>query len=141
MRLSATDAGPHSYEPLYRYTEETARTLAEQLLDGATSDSSIAVVSTPSVYVALRNILNERRYDIKPRLCLLEYDKRFEVLGTDYVPYVVEVTHEKRTGKATANDKSGTTSSTRFGCLQALRESSIASYATRLSSQTTVRPR
>lgn len=68
------------------YTDATARVYAEQLLDGATSDSSIAIVSTPSVYVALRNVLHERRNDIKPRLCLLEYDKRFEVFGPDFVP-------------------------------------------------------
>ncbi|KAI7645175.1 hypothetical protein KC318_g20211, partial [Hortaea werneckii] len=68
------------------YTDATARIYAEQLLDGATSDSSIAIVSTPSVYVALRNVLQERGNDIKPRLCLLEYDKRFEVFGPDFVP-------------------------------------------------------
>ncbi|KAI7153712.1 N-6 adenine-specific DNA methyltransferase-like protein 2 [Hortaea werneckii] len=69
------------------YTDATARVYAEQLLEGATSDSSIAIVSTPSVYVALRNVLHERGNDIKPRLCLLEYDKRFEVFGPDFVPY------------------------------------------------------
>ncbi|OTA21040.1 hypothetical protein BTJ68_14955 [Hortaea werneckii EXF-2000] len=69
------------------YTDATARIYAEQLLDGATSDSSIAIESTPSVYVALRNVLHERGIDIKPRLCLLEYDKWFEVFGPDFVPY------------------------------------------------------
>ena len=69
------------------YTDETARVLAEQLLDGATEDSAIAVVSAPSVYVQLRNILSERETSPKPRLCLLEYDKRFEVVGSDFVFY------------------------------------------------------
>jgi hypothetical protein len=31
--------------------------LAEQLLDGVTEDSRIAVVSAPSVYIQLRNLL------------------------------------------------------------------------------------
>lgn len=69
------------------YTDETARLLAEHLLDGATETSSIAVVSAPSVYIQLRNILSERKPSVKPRLCLLEYDKRFEVVGSDFVFY------------------------------------------------------
>lgn len=39
------------------YTDETATTLAEQLLDGVTEESWIGVVSAPSVYVQLRNLL------------------------------------------------------------------------------------
>jgi len=39
------------------YNDETATTLAEQLLDGVTAESWIAVVSAPSVYVQLRNLL------------------------------------------------------------------------------------
>ncbi|KAK5126255.1 hypothetical protein LTR85_010490 [Meristemomyces frigidus] len=69
------------------YTDDTARTLARQLLDGVKADSCIAIVSAPSVYIALRNILSEDDSIVKPRLCLLEYDKRFEVLGTDFVFY------------------------------------------------------
>lgn len=40
-----------------QYCDETADLYARQLLDGATSETSIAVVSTPSVFVALKNIL------------------------------------------------------------------------------------
>lgn len=69
------------------YTERTARTLAQQLLDGADCDSNIAVISAPSVYIALRNILQEQDIIVKPRIWLLEYDKRFEVVGGDFVPY------------------------------------------------------
>lgn len=69
------------------YTDETARTLARQLLDGVTADSAIAIVSAPSVYIALRNILSEDDSIARPRLCLLEYDKRFEVFGDDFVLY------------------------------------------------------
>ncbi|KAK5129758.1 hypothetical protein LTR08_002824 [Meristemomyces frigidus] len=69
------------------YTDETARTLAKQLLQDVTASSCIAVVSAPSVYIALRNILSEDDSILKPRLCLLEYDKRFEVFGDDFVLY------------------------------------------------------
>lgn len=70
------------------YTDETAGKLAMQLLDGATEDTAIAVVSAPSVYIQLRNIVSERGDTaVKPSLFLLEYDKRFEVLGEDFVFY------------------------------------------------------
>jgi hypothetical protein len=39
------------------YKDETATVLAQQLLDGVTEDSRIAVVSAPSVYIQLRNLL------------------------------------------------------------------------------------
>lgn len=39
------------------YTDETATKLAEQLLDGVTAESWIGVVSAPSVYIQLRNLL------------------------------------------------------------------------------------
>lgn len=39
------------------YKDETATVLAEQLLEGVTEDSKIAVVSAPSVYIQLRNLL------------------------------------------------------------------------------------
>ena len=39
------------------YKDETATILAEQLLDDVTEDSKIAVVSAPSVYIQLRNLL------------------------------------------------------------------------------------
>jgi hypothetical protein len=40
-----------------QYSDETAAFYARQLLEGTTSQTSIAVVSTPSVFVALKNIL------------------------------------------------------------------------------------
>ncbi|KAF1982019.1 hypothetical protein K402DRAFT_212562 [Aulographum hederae CBS 113979] len=61
------------------YSDETATTLAEQLLDGATDDSAIAVVSAPSCFIQLKNLLASDRYSIKPRLLLLEFDERFGV--------------------------------------------------------------
>ncbi|KAL1306026.1 hypothetical protein AAFC00_004154 [Neodothiora populina] len=70
------------------YKDATATTLAEQLLDGVTQDSRIAVVSAPTVYVKLRNLLLDReRYPIRPQLTLLEFDERFEVFKDEFVPY------------------------------------------------------
>lgn len=69
------------------YTEPTANLLARQLLRDCTKDSAIAVVSAPSAYVALRNILAEQDSTTRPRLCLLEYDRRFEVVGSDFQFY------------------------------------------------------
>lgn len=86
-RLSMDIFGEDWNASQFWYTDETARKLAEQLLEGATKDSAIAVVSAPSVYIQLRNILSERETGSKPRLCLLEYDKRFEVVGPDFIYY------------------------------------------------------
>jgi EEF1A lysine methyltransferase 1 len=72
------------------YTDETANTLAEQLLDRATSETNIAIVSAPSVYVALRNQLSLRPEQPRPVVKLLEYDRRFEVVGPDFVYYDFE---------------------------------------------------
>jgi hypothetical protein len=69
------------------YTDDTANVLARQLLYDASESSAIAVVSAPSVYVALRNILAERDAAVRPKLCLLEYDRRFEVVGPDFEFY------------------------------------------------------
>jgi len=40
-----------------QYSEETANLLATELLDGATADMTIGIVSAPSVFVALKNML------------------------------------------------------------------------------------
>lgn len=40
----------------YKYSEETAATLAAQLMEGSTKETTIGVVSAPSVFVALRNM-------------------------------------------------------------------------------------
>lgn len=69
------------------YKDSTATVLATQLLAGATSDSKIAVVSAPSVYIALRNLLSSDAYDIKPRIVLLEFDERFAVFKSDFALY------------------------------------------------------
>ncbi|KAH8661411.1 putative N6-adenine methyltransferase-domain-containing protein [Tricladium varicosporioides] len=61
-------------ESQFWYSDETATALAEELLEGATSGMTIVVVSAPSVFVQVKNLLNER-----PKIYLLEFDKRFEV--------------------------------------------------------------
>jgi hypothetical protein len=56
-----------------QYSDETASLLARQLLDGATVDMTIAVVSAPSVFVALKNILvASLRFALMPRIPLNE---------------------------------------------------------------------
>ncbi|KAI1469427.1 N(6)-adenine-specific DNA methyltransferase [Daldinia caldariorum] len=63
------------------YSDETATLLAKQLLDGVREDEVIAVVSTPSVFVALKNLLNAADANTpKPKkVLLLEHDQRFSV--------------------------------------------------------------
>lgn len=39
------------------YNDETAMVLAKQLLEGATDDTRIAVVSAPSAFIQLKNLL------------------------------------------------------------------------------------
>ncbi|WYZ43045.1 hypothetical protein EsH8_VI_000744 [Colletotrichum jinshuiense] len=62
------------------YSDETAKLYAEQLLEGADESTTIAVVSTPSVFVAVRNLLNARDPSQgRPKVVLLEHDTRFNV--------------------------------------------------------------
>lgn len=61
------------------YSDETADTLADALLEGADADTVIAIASAPSVYAAIKkkpaNEVNTKH------IYLLEYDKRFELLA------------------------------------------------------------
>ncbi|KAI1809094.1 putative N6-adenine methyltransferase-domain-containing protein [Poronia punctata] len=69
-------------ESQFWYSDETANLLALQLLDGAKEDSVIAVVSTPSVFVALKKIMADTKYTgPKPQVYLLEHDSRFAVFS------------------------------------------------------------
>ncbi|KAG5930555.1 hypothetical protein E4U42_006643 [Claviceps africana] len=61
------------------YSDETAELLADQLLSGTSATSSIGVISTPSVFVALRNKLRHVPLDERPRVVLLEHDDRFAI--------------------------------------------------------------
>ena len=42
---------------IIKYSDKTAITLAKQLLESSTHDTSIAVVSAPSVFIQLKNLL------------------------------------------------------------------------------------
>ncbi|EKG16623.1 DNA methylase N-6 adenine-specific conserved site [Macrophomina phaseolina MS6] len=68
------------------YNDETATTLAKQLLDKATDDTKIAVVSAPSVFIQLKNLLRTPEYKIRPEIKLLEFDERFGVFR-EWVAY------------------------------------------------------
>ncbi|KAG7284166.1 hypothetical protein NEMBOFW57_010527 [Staphylotrichum longicolle] len=78
--LSMEAFGEDWNESQFWYSDETASLLARELLDGATADMTVAVVSAPSVFVALKNILNAAAPETpKPKLVLLEHDNRFAV--------------------------------------------------------------
>ncbi|KKY36358.1 putative n-6 adenine-specific dna methyltransferase 2 [Diaporthe ampelina] len=62
--LSMETFGEDWNESQFWYSDETADLLARQLLDGATSETSVAVVSAPSVFVALKNILHDYRFGV-----------------------------------------------------------------------------
>ncbi|CAI4213319.1 unnamed protein product [Parascedosporium putredinis] len=62
-----------------QYTSETAELLAGELLAGTSANMNIAFVSTPSVFVAAKNILAKRPLEKRPILHLLEFDERFRV--------------------------------------------------------------
>ncbi|KAI1739043.1 hypothetical protein F4680DRAFT_459528 [Xylaria scruposa] len=67
-------------ESQFWYSDETANLLANQLLDSTNDDSVVAVVSTPSVFVALKKIMAASGYTgPKPKTYLLEHDYRFAV--------------------------------------------------------------
>jgi len=66
-----------------QYSNETAATLAQELLEDADKNSVIAIVSAPSVFVALKNELARSGTEKaeQPKVWLLEFDKRFKVFG------------------------------------------------------------
>lgn len=66
-----------------QYSDETATVLAKELLENTSRDSGIAVVSAPSVFVALKNELAKSGVakEEQPKMWLLEFDKRFEVFN------------------------------------------------------------
>ncbi|KAL9013521.1 MAG: hypothetical protein Q9173_001780 [Seirophora scorigena] len=76
------------------YSDETATLLAQQLLDGATVDTRIAVVSAPSVFVQCKNLLVRNAMNSvsqisgskAPRITLFEFDRRFGVFA-EFVRY------------------------------------------------------
>ncbi|CAP49276.1 uncharacterized protein PODANS_5_6020 [Podospora anserina S mat+] len=82
QKLSMEAFGEDWNESQFWYSDETANFLARQLLLNATPDMTIGVVSAPSVFVALKNILNAASpEEPKPKLILLEHDNRFAVFS------------------------------------------------------------
>lgn len=80
--LSMEAFGEDWNESQFWYSDETADLFARQLLAGATAETNIAVVSAPSVFVALKNILASYPADApRPALTLLEHDNRFAVFS------------------------------------------------------------
>ncbi|OAK95032.1 hypothetical protein IQ06DRAFT_285034 [Phaeosphaeriaceae sp. SRC1lsM3a] len=81
------------------YNDETATALARQLLDGATDESRIAVVSAPSAFIQLKNLLASGEYTCRPDIKLLEFDERFAVFK-EFVPYdfekAIQLPHEMK---------------------------------------------
>ncbi|KAL9099981.1 MAG: hypothetical protein Q9163_004590 [Psora crenata] len=72
------------------YNEETARVLAKELLRDSTCETHIAVVSAPSAFIHLKDLLGRENWPHgKPEICLLEYDQRFSVLP-EFVHYNFE---------------------------------------------------
>jgi hypothetical protein len=71
------------------YTDDTATKLAKELLNGCTPESRIAVVSAPSVFLQLKNLLTERDISTRPQITLLEIDDRFGVFK-EFVKYDFE---------------------------------------------------
>ncbi|KPM38548.1 NADH-ubiquinone oxidoreductase subunit, mitochondrial [Neonectria ditissima] len=66
-------------ESQFWYLDDSAAILAEQLLHGASSATTIGVLSTPSVFVALKNIVRKQSAQDRPKLVLFEHDDRFNV--------------------------------------------------------------
>ncbi|KAG8426458.1 S-adenosylmethionine-dependent lysine methyltransferase [Metarhizium acridum] len=61
------------------YSDETAEVLANELLEASNPKTRIGVVSAPSVFIALRNILRKLPASDRPKIVLLEHDPRFGV--------------------------------------------------------------
>ncbi|KAM5366380.1 hypothetical protein ACJZ2D_010571 [Fusarium nematophilum] len=73
-------------ESQFWFLDETAYVLADQLLDDASAGSTIGVLSTPSVFVALKNRLRHWPVADRPKLVLFEHDHRFSVFP-EFVSY------------------------------------------------------
>ncbi|KAI4121517.1 MAG: hypothetical protein LQ338_006314 [Usnochroma carphineum] len=66
------------------YSDDTATLLARQLIDGATTDTKIAIVSAPSAFIQVKNQLASASE--VPQITLLEFDQRFDVFR-EFVHY------------------------------------------------------
>ncbi|KAB5533592.1 putative N6-adenine methyltransferase-domain-containing protein [Coniochaeta sp. 2T2.1] len=69
------------------YSDETATHYAKQLLEGAGPDMTVVVVSAPSVFVQLKNLVDKAEGKPVPKILLLEHDNRFAVFKEEFVFY------------------------------------------------------
>ncbi|XP_076289872.1 EEF1A lysine methyltransferase 1 [Lasioglossum baleicum] len=63
------------------YDDNTTDTLVKGAINSTNSDGKIALISCPTLYSKLKKVCGKRQ------VTLFEYDKRFKVFGSDYVPY------------------------------------------------------
>jgi len=68
-------------ESQFWYSQDTATKLAQELLHESNGNTTIAVVSAPSVFVQLKNLLADsgKSEQEMPKIYLLEFDERFGV--------------------------------------------------------------
>ena len=76
---------------VFQYNDETASILARELLEDADEKTEIAIVSAPSTFVQLKNILQKKASVGRspPKVSLFEFDERFEVFD-EFVKYDFE---------------------------------------------------
>jgi hypothetical protein len=67
------------------YDDQTAIRLAEEAIRITQYGGSIACLSCPSVFLQLYKLLSDGNNTKSLRICVFEYDRRFEVFGQDYV--------------------------------------------------------
>lgn len=65
------------------YTDSTATALAKQLLENCTAETRICVLSAPSVFLQLKNLLSSAEWkgEQPGHITLLEFDTRFGVFS------------------------------------------------------------
>ncbi|KAK6536301.1 hypothetical protein TWF281_000541 [Arthrobotrys megalospora] len=68
------------------YDDETSKALAEELVEGVEEGDNVALVSAPSVFVKLKNLMKDRLVP-KCNIHLFEYDNRFALFGSEFTFY------------------------------------------------------
>lgn len=80
LNVQSTNANVNTHAGVIpKYTDETATLLAGELLNGTSAHTIVAFISTPSVFVAAKNLVAEKPASERPTLYLLEFDERFRV--------------------------------------------------------------
>lgn len=92
-----------------KYADETATVLAEELLSGADEGTVIAVISAPSVFVQVRNILVSGSFPVfVPLSVFFVYSAQqhgFLILGITHVE--TNICDRRRSGKTSPDRRSG----------------------------------